>query len=126
LTFFQGDFVFFGSAIPLILTSFVLSMAVNAMVTGLVVFKILKVFLQVKAVTTSVERTLGTTGGTKLRHVIFIVIESGMALFAVQLARMTLGLQTDPELKKAVTIIVGIYEMFNVIICLFQHFLFYL
>jgi hypothetical protein len=119
---FQGSFVYVDSGIGLILTSSVLSMAVNAMVTGLIVFKILKVFLQVKAVTTSVERTLGTTGGTKLRHVIFIIIESGMALFALQLAHITMFMQSgslsvrDPELLEAYSMILGIYEMFNVII----------
>jgi hypothetical protein len=41
-----------------------------------------------------------------------------MALFAVQLASITLVMQSErnPELKKAYTIIIGIYEMFNVII----------
>jgi len=62
-------------------------MAVNALVTGLIVFKILKVFLQVKAV--SVKGSTGP-GGTTLRHVIFVIIESGMALFAIQLARVVL------------------------------------
>ena len=54
--------------------------------TGLIVFKILKVFLEVKP--TSVEQTLGSfdsTGSPKLRQIIFIIIESGMALFAIQL-----------------------------------------
>ena len=60
-------------------------MAVNALVTGLIVFKILKVFLQVKAVSVK-----GSIGGTTLRHVIFVIIESGMALFAIQLARVVL------------------------------------
>ena len=68
-------------------------MAVNALVTGLIVFKILKVFLEVRA--TSVEQTLGSllnsTGGPKLRHITFIIIESGMALFAIQLARVVIG-----------------------------------
>ena len=68
------------------LTALVASMAVNALVTGLIVFKILRVFLEVK--TTSVERTLGTTGGTKLRHIVFIIIESGMALLAIQVLRV--------------------------------------
>ena len=45
-------------------------MAVNALVTGLIVFKILNVFLESKANVPSVERTLGSTGGTTLRHVI--------------------------------------------------------
>jgi hypothetical protein len=61
-------------------------MAVNTLVTGLIVFKILKVFLNLK--TTSVERILGSSGGTKLRHIIFVIIESGMMLFAIQLIRL--------------------------------------
>jgi hypothetical protein len=98
-----------------IITSFALSIAVNTLVTGLIVFKILKVFLEVKAVTTSVERTLGTTGGTKLRHVIFIIIESGMALLAVQLARFVLYNQSDESANNAYIIFIGISQMFNVI-----------
>ena len=61
-------------------------MAVNALVTGLIVFKILKVFLEVNPIL--VELTLDSTGGTKLKQVIFVIIESGMALFAVQLIRL--------------------------------------
>ena len=60
---------------PLMITSFALSMTVNALMTTLIVFKILKVFLEVKP--TFVEQTLGSlaTGGTKLRPVIFIIID---------------------------------------------------
>ena len=84
-------------------------MIVNTLVTGLIVFKILKVSLKVKP--TSVERTLGSTGGTKFRHIIFVIIESGMALFATQLVRVTLiGLPTTIDL------VIGINQMFNVII----------
>ena len=100
---------------PLIITSFTVSMAVNAMVTGLIVFKILKVFLEVKP--TSVERTLGSTRGSKLRHIIFIIIESGMTLFAVQLIRVVLScLQLRPSTVYAFNFIIGINQMFNVII----------
>jgi hypothetical protein len=108
-------------------------MAVNALVTGLIVFKILKVFLEVKGLTTSVEpeRTLDITGGTKLRHVIFIVIESGMALLAVQLVRFVLYmLLTQPEsvqpesVMVAFVIFIGINEMFNVIIRSVRFYLF--
>ena len=53
-----------------IIISLAASMAVNALVTGLIVFKILNVFLESKANVPSVERTLGSTGGTTLRHVI--------------------------------------------------------
>ena len=104
---------------PLMITSFALSMTVNALMTTLIVFKILKVFLEVKP--TFVEQTLGSlaTGGTKLRPVIFIIIESGMALFVIQLVRVVLSclpLQTSTVLAFNLTI--GINQMFNVIIIL--------
>jgi hypothetical protein len=101
-------------------TSFALSMAVNILVTGLIVFRILKVFLEIKATTTSVERTLGTTasGGTKLQHVIFIIIESGMVLLAVQLVRVALFVIGPVQLADftVYNIFVGINQMFNVVI----------
>ena len=93
----------------------------NTLVTGLIVFKILKVFLEVKP--TSIERTLGsfssTAGGTtKLRHIIFIIIESGMALFAIQLVRMVLstvnGLPTPIFI--GLELVTPMHQMLNVII----------
>ena len=60
------------------------SMAVNALGTSMIVFRILKAS-GVKP--TSVKRTLGSTGSNKFRHIMFIIIESGMALFAIQLVR---------------------------------------
>ena len=100
---------------PVMITSFTVSMAVNAMVTGLIVFKILKVFLEVKP--TSVERTLGSTKCSKLRHIAFIIIESGMALFAVQLIRVVLScLPLQPSTVPAFNFTIGINQMFNVII----------
>jgi hypothetical protein len=118
IAFIQGELVDAGWGNAVTLTSFVLSMAVNTLVTGLIVFKILMVFLKVKTNTTSVERTLGTTGGTQLRHVIFIIIESGMALLAVQLVRFVLyNLPVPSEsVDNAYIIFIGINEMFNVII----------
>ena len=98
-------------------------MAVNAMVTGLIVFKILKVLFEVKA--TSVGRTFGSlssTGGTKLQHIVFIIIESGMALFAIQLLRLLLSIQyampveTPSSIVIALELVIGIHEMLNVII----------
>ena len=68
------------------ITGLAASMAVNALVTGLIVYKILKVLLKVNPIL--VELTLDSTGGNKLRHVTFVVIESGMALFAIQLIRL--------------------------------------
>ena len=98
-------------------------MAVNTLVTGLIVFKILMVFLEVKSAVTLLDRTLGSTGGTKLRHIIFIIIESGMALFAIQLVRIVLSIlasQGGPVQSYnaiiRVYLVTGIGEMFSVII----------
>ena len=94
------------------LTGYAASMVVNALVTGLIVFKILKVFLEVRAA----ERILHplATGCTTLRHVIFVIIESGMALFATQLLRVVLSnVQSAPYLN-TFNFFVGINQMFNV------------
>ena len=105
----------------LTLTGLVISMVVNALVTGLIVFKILKVFLEVKgrkATSTSIERTLGSfssTEGTKLQHVIFVIIESGMMLFATQLVQLVLYVVTSVD-QKYLNFVIGVNEMFNVII----------
>ena len=108
------------------LTGLVLSMAVNALVTGLIVFKILRVFLKVNPI--MVELTLDSTGGTKLRHVIFIIIESGMLLLAIQVIRLVFSILPMEWTVDVLEYVVGINEMLNVIIrsvyfCFF--FLFY-
>ena len=74
-------------------------MVVNALVTGLIVFKIVMVLSEVNAATTSVERNLGSTGCSKLQHVVFIIIESGMALFAIQLIHLVLYFLTPVEIS---------------------------
>ena len=93
-------------------------MTVNALVTGLIVFRIFKVFREVKHVTTSDEKSLGVTGGGKLRSIIFIIIESGMALFAIQLARLVVAATGETTNAEAdiYQLIVGIHEMLNVVI----------
>ena len=93
------------------------SMTVNALVTGLIVFRIFKVFREVKNVTTLNEKSLGITGGRKLCSIIFI-IESGMTLFAIQLARVMItatGLGTNTG-ENIYSLVVGIHEVFNVVI----------
>ena len=118
----------------LILTGLVASMVVNALVTGLIVFKILKVLLEVKQLNseaTLAERTLGslnsTAGGPKFRQIIIIIIESGMALFAIQLIRVAITslieLQalrqegpTPRSLITALNIVIYLHQMLNVII----------
>ena len=92
------------------LTSLVISLTVNTVVTGLIVLRILKVYWMARP--TSEERTLGVHGANgKLQSVIFLIIESGMAMFSVQLVRVVLNaLQLD-----ALYLVVGINQMFNVI-----------
>ena len=93
-------------------------MAVNTLVTGMIVFRILKA-TGVKP--TSVERTLGSTKGNKFRHIVFIIVESGMALFAIQLVRIVLEFISVPMdqgeyLVAAGDFVISINQMLNVII----------
>ena len=103
--------------ITLFITGLATSLAVNTLVTGMIVFRILKV----AEFMTSVERTLGSTGGINLRRIMFIIIESGMALFAIQLVRVVLAIIPVPAVQKpsliaAEDIVVAISQMINVII----------
>ena len=104
----QGQIDILNWGYVLALTSLTASMTVNALVTGLIVFRIFKVFHEVKDV----------TGGRRLCSIIFIIIESGMALFAIQLARLVIyatGLGTDAEYD-VYELIVCIHEILNVVI----------
>ena len=95
-----------------------LSMTVHALVTGLIVFRILKVFQGVKTATVD-DQNLGDSGRNTLRRVIFIIIESGMALFSVQLTRLVVGIVativTTDAANDAYPLISGIHEILNVI-----------
>ena len=89
-------------------------MTVNVLVTGLIVFRVFKVFQEVKTTTVD-DQTLGVTGRNTLQRVIFIIIESGMALFSIQLARLVAAIVTTDAAFDAYTLITGIHEMLNVI-----------
>ena len=91
-----------------------LSMTVNALVTGLIVFRIFKVFQEVKTATAD-DQMLGVTGRSKLQRVIFIIIESGMTLFSIQLARLVVTIVYTDAAFDAYELINGIHEMLNVI-----------
>ena len=100
----------------LALTGLTLSMTVNALVTGLIVFRIFKVFQEVKTCTAD-DQVLGVTGGSTLRRVIFILIESGVTLFSIQLARLVVTVSYDTDAyRHAFYLISGIHEVLNVII----------
>jgi hypothetical protein len=92
----------------LAMTSLAASMTVNALVTGLIVFRIFKVFCEVKDV----------TGRKKLRSIIFMIIESGMALFAIQLAHLVIAATKERTNAKCdIYLLIGcIHKMLNVVI----------
>ncbi|KAF8808231.1 hypothetical protein BYT27DRAFT_7189166 [Phlegmacium glaucopus] len=99
----------------LAVASLAMSMIVNALVTGLIIFKIFNMYREVKS--TSVDQTLGLTGGSKIRTVIFILIESGMVLFSFQLARLVVTVfQTmDATIKASYIMVNYIHQMLNCI-----------
>ena len=115
----QGEF--FNPALngTLGVTGLAASMTVNVLVMGLIIFKILRVFREVK--TNSNEQILGVISGSTLRTVMFILIESGTALFSIQLVRLVVYTVLTTNFKSgnaynAYNLTVGIHEMINVII----------
>ena len=97
----------------LLATSLAMSLTVNALVTGLIVFKIVKLFREVNSAGITQSRST-------LQRVIGIIIESGMALFAIQLARLVstimLILTYDHRAYCAFILSICIHQMANVII----------
>ena len=110
----QGQYYTLKWSNTLAITGLTLSMTVNALVTGLIVFRVLKVFQKVKTGTAD-DQILGVTGGSTLQRVIFIIIESALALFSVQLTRVVFAIVTTDAADDAYVLIVGIHEMLNVI-----------
>ena len=110
----------------------VLSMIVNALMTGLIVFRILKVKpFQVTRVKPELHPSaagdplqtlsaLGSYSGFKYWSVLSIIIESGMALFCVQLIRVVLQVIDILEMTSsdvplnALEIVIPIHEILNV------------
>ncbi|KAF8808787.1 hypothetical protein BYT27DRAFT_7255249 [Phlegmacium glaucopus] len=94
------------------LAALAISMTVNALVTFLIVFKIFRVYREIGS--TSDDQSLGATGGSKIRAVIFIIIESGMILFSIQLARLLASVffATDAG-DRILQIILYIHQMLN-------------
>ena len=95
-------------------------MTVNTLVTGLIVFKIFKVFREAKVQISggeTLDSTIGSTAaGNKFRSIIFILIESGAALFCIQLVRLTVSILMTNIGVEVFDLVVGIHQMLNVII----------
>jgi len=99
----------------LALTSLTASMTVNALATGLIVLRISKVFRKVRSVATLEDKSFSIRDGNKLRSVTFVIIESGMTLFILQLARVAITatkLSTEADYD-AFELIVAIHEILN-------------
>ena len=113
----------------LLIISSAATITVNTLVTGMIVFRILKV-TGAGVRPTSIERTLGVTGGKEFRHIMFIIIESGMALFAIQLVRVVLvyipvSVEQEPFHIAAQNNVIVINQMLNVIIIRSFHLYFF-
>ena len=107
------------------ITGLAASMAVNALMTGMIVLRIL---MATGVEPTSVERNLGSTEGKKFRHIMFIIIESGMALFAIQLVRVvfafiSLPVEQFPFFQAAYDFVIVINQALNVITIIRSSFL---
>ena len=101
----------------LTITGLAISMVVNALVMSLIILRVFKVFREVK--TTSDEQILGPkAGGSTLRPIIFVLIESGMLLFSIQLVRLVTGILAcwtdNVGADYAYPLIPGIHGMLNV------------
>ena len=94
------------------MTGLGISLTVNATVPGLIMLRILKVYKETEP--TFEYRTWGNSGPawTKLRSIMLIKIESGVAMFTIQLIRVVLIILQNDGLY----ISVGINQIFNVII----------
>ena len=100
----------------MVLACLVTTLTVNALVTGLIVFRIIKVYWETKP--TLDETTLGSICGSKLRTVIFVLIESGMILFSFQLTQLVLSVIWTNTAIKVDQPIMHIQQMLNVSITL--------
>ena len=80
------------------ITGLAMSMVLNALVMGLMALRISKMFQRLKPALD--EQILSATGGSTLRPMIFVLIESGMALVSIQLVQLvvaSLVVWTDSE-----------------------------
>ena len=93
------------------MTAVGISLTVNAAVTGLIVFRIFEVYKEVKP--TIENRILGNSepAGAKLRSIMLIIIESGMAMSTIQLIRVVLTILQN----EGFYILAGINKIFIVI-----------
>ena len=109
--------------IMLTLTALATFMVVNTLVTGLIVFNESRCSWKLGLLRSSKHwYHWAQPGIPNFGHIMFIILESGMALFAIQLVRVVITslvatpvVQTPPTLI-ALDFVIGIHKMLNAII----------
>ena len=91
----------------LVLASLAITMTVNALATALIVFRIFMAFRKSRVM-------FGATGGTKFRSIIFVLIESGLLLFSLQLIRLVVSILTTDGADDAFNLVLPIHQQLNV------------
>jgi len=91
-------------------SSLVMSICVNAIVTGMIVFKIVGVYQDAKPL---YNDPFAASGGSKLRSIIFIVVESALTLLCVQVINLVLNILPSLPALHGYQVISFIYQMLN-------------
>ena len=110
----QGGALVSAGGNDLTLAGLAITMTVNALATGLIVFRIFVVFRR-SIVTSNDQVFQGATRGSKFRSIIFVLIESGLLLYSIQLARLVASILTTVGAVDALYLIVCIHQQLNVI-----------
>ena len=87
-------------------------MTVNALVTGLIVFRIFKLWREVKTSTADDQ----VTGRSTIQSVMFIIIGFGMALFSIQLTRLVTAIVTTDAADAVYYLMYGIHVIIRSVI----------
>ena len=94
-----------------------MSLAVNAVVTGLILFRIVKVYWRVEPVL--YEKFLDATGESKFRSIALALVESAMALFALQVVLVVCSILATGPAGDVGNLTIGMHQMLLVSLLLF-------
>jgi hypothetical protein len=86
-----------------------MSLAVNAVVTILILFRIFKVYWEVEPVL--YEKISDVTGGCKFRSIALALIESAMALFALQVILVVCSIVVTGPSGEVGNLTIGTHQM---------------
>ena len=87
-------------------------MAVNTLVTGLILFRIIKVYWKVEPVL--YEKMLDATRGSKVWSVVLVLIETAVAMFALQVILVVTSSVATVSALDVGTVFTGMHQMFLV------------